>query len=126
MDRFNPENMMVEIGGGKWIEIIENTIKCVMGLPISGVDPPILSDVSGKKILKQVTTDLLPDVQEPRDIKIHPSKAADMIEHYHRNGWPHLDEDFCIRIFYILLNSNFLTLNTSCYLRPIDALKTLV
>jgi hypothetical protein len=122
MDRFNPENMMIEIGCGKWIEITENAIRCVLGLPSSGVDPPVLSDDSGKKILKEAATRLIPDVPEPRDNKTLPSKAADMIEHYHRNGWPHLDEELCISIFYKVLNSNFLTPNISFYLRPIDAL----
>jgi hypothetical protein len=32
MDRFNSENMMVEIGG-KWIE---DAIKCVLNLPCNG------------------------------------------------------------------------------------------
>jgi hypothetical protein len=112
--------MRFEIGA-KWIEITKNAIKCVLGLPSSGVDPPVLSDDSGKKILKEVAAHL-PDVPEHRDVKIHLSKAADMIEHYHRNGWLQLNEEFCIRIFYMVLNSNFLTPNTSCYLKPIDAL----
>jgi hypothetical protein len=46
----------------------------------------MLSDDSRKKILKKVSAHNFSDVQEPRDIKIHPSRAADMIEHYHTNG----------------------------------------
>jgi hypothetical protein len=37
-------------------------------------------------------------------------------------GWPNLDEDVCIKIFFMVLNNNFLTPNTYYYIRPVDAL----
>jgi hypothetical protein len=45
-----------------------------------------------------------------------------MIDRFNNTGWPNLDEDLCIRIFFMVLNSNFLTPNTYCYIRPVDAL----
>jgi hypothetical protein len=37
-------------------------------------------------------------------------------------GWPNLDEDICIRIFFMVLNNNFLTHKTYYYISPVDAL----
>jgi hypothetical protein len=48
--------------------------------------------------------------------------AAKMIDIFNNIGWPNLDEDLCIKIFFMVLNNNFLTSNTYCYIRPIDAL----
>jgi hypothetical protein len=45
-----------------------------------------------------------------------------MIDMFNKIGWPNLDEDFCIRNFFMVMNSNFLTLNTYCYIRTVDAL----
>jgi hypothetical protein len=45
-----------------------------------------------------------------------------MTDKFNNTGWPNLDEDLCIRIFFMALNNNFLTPNTYCYIRPIDAL----
>jgi hypothetical protein len=36
--------------------------------------------------------------------------------------WPNLDENLCIKIFFMVLNNNFLTPNTYCYIRPIDTI----
>jgi hypothetical protein len=41
---------------------------------------------------------------------------------FNKIGWPNLDEDLCIKIFFMVLNNNFLTPNTYCYIRPVDAL----
>jgi hypothetical protein len=45
-----------------------------------------------------------------------------MIDMFSKIGWPNLDEDVCNRIFFMVLNSNFLTPNTYCYIKPVDAL----
>jgi hypothetical protein len=41
---------------------------------------------------------------------------------FNNTRWPNLDEEFCIKIFFMVLNNNFLTPNTYCYIRPIDVL----
>jgi hypothetical protein len=64
----------------------------------------------GKKLLTNVIARLLPDEPSPKDVKVNPIRAAEMIEMYTNTGWPNLDEDLCIRIFFMVLNSNFLTL----------------
>jgi hypothetical protein len=45
-----------------------------------------------------------------------------MIDMFSKTEWPNLDEDECIRIFFMVLNINFLTPNTYCYIIPVDAL----
>jgi hypothetical protein len=40
MDWFNPEEMIIEIGGGKSIHVTEYVVKCVFELPSEGQDPP--------------------------------------------------------------------------------------
>jgi hypothetical protein len=45
-----------------------------------------------------------------------------MIDMFNKIGWSNLDEDICIRIFSMVLNINFLTPNTYCYIRLVDAL----
>jgi hypothetical protein len=45
-----------------------------------------------------------------------------MIDMFSKIGWPNLDEDVCIKIFFMVLNNNFLTPNTYYYIRPVDAL----
>jgi hypothetical protein len=41
---------------------------------------------------------------------------------FNKRGWPNLDEDLCIRIFFMVLNNNFLTPSTYSFIRPIDKL----
>jgi hypothetical protein len=62
------------------------------------------------------------DQPSPKDVKINPNRAVEMIDMFNNIGWSHLDEDFGIRIFFMVLNSNFLTPNTYCYIRLVDAL----
>jgi hypothetical protein len=97
-------------------------VKCVLGLPCKGGDPPIIIDDTGKKILRDVVARIFHDQPSPKDTKINPNRAAEMIDMFNKTGWPNLDEDLCIRIFFMVLNNNFLTPNTYCYIRPIDAL----
>jgi hypothetical protein len=97
-------------------------VKCVLGLPSEGVDPPMMSDDVGKKILTDVVAHLFPDQPSPKDIKINPNRAVEMIDMFNKTRWPNLDEDVCIRIFFMVLNNNFLTPNTYCYIRPVDTL----
>jgi hypothetical protein len=97
-------------------------VKCVLGLPSEGVDPPMMSDDAGKKILTDVVAHLFPDQPSPKDIKINPNRAVEMIDMFNKTRWPNLDEDVCIRIFFMVLNNNFLTPNTYCYIRPVDTL----
>jgi hypothetical protein len=40
---------------------------------------------------------------------------------YRELGDPALDEDFCTRLFFMVLNSTILTPNTSSYIRKVDA-----
>jgi hypothetical protein len=40
MDRFNHEEMIIEIGGGKSIQVTEYVVKCVFKLPGQGHPPP--------------------------------------------------------------------------------------
>jgi hypothetical protein len=57
-----------------------------------------------------------------KDIKINPNQAIEMIDMFSKIGWPNLDEDVYLRIFFMVLSSNFLTPNTYYYIRPINAL----
>jgi hypothetical protein len=36
MDRFNPEEMIIDIEGGKSIQVTEYSVKCVLELPSQG------------------------------------------------------------------------------------------
>jgi hypothetical protein len=62
-------------------------------------DPPTVSDDSGKKMLMNVIARLLPDEPSPKDVKVNPTRAAEMIEMYTNTSWLNLDEDLCIRLF---------------------------
>jgi hypothetical protein len=88
----------------------------------SGGDPPILIDDAGKKILRDVATCLFHDQPSPKDIKINPTRAAEVIDMYNNIAWPNLDEELRNQIFFMVLNSNFLKPNTYCYIRPVVAL----
>jgi hypothetical protein len=119
MDRFNLENMTLEISGGKKIELTEYAIKCVFDLPSEGGDPLFITDNSVKKALTNVAARVFPDEIEPKSVKIHPTKLVDQILKYRDHGDPELDEDFCIRMFFMVLNSTILTPNTSSYIRKV-------
>jgi hypothetical protein len=121
LDRFDLEEMAIQIGA-KQIHVMEHSVKCVLGLPSEGGDPPMMTDDAGKKILMNVVARLFLGQSSPKDIKINPNRAAEMIDKFNKIGWPNLDEDVCIRIFFTVLNNNFLTANTYCYIRPVDAL----
>jgi hypothetical protein len=41
LDRFDPEDMIIQIGS-KQIWVTEHTVKCVLGLPYNGGDPPMI------------------------------------------------------------------------------------
>jgi hypothetical protein len=86
MDRFDPENMVIEIGGRENIAVTEYAIHCVFGLPFRGDNHPIIINKSAKKILEQVASSLFPDNPESKFVKINPNKAAERIELYHTNG----------------------------------------
>jgi hypothetical protein len=118
---FDPEEMTIQIGV-KQICVMEHSVKCVIGLPSEGGDPPMMTDDAGKKILMNVAARLFPDQPSPKDIKINPNQAAEMIDMFSKIGWPNLDEDVCIQIFFMALNNNFLTPNTYYYITPVDTL----
>jgi hypothetical protein len=115
LDKFDPEDMIIQIGA-KQIWVTEYTVKCVLGLPCKGGDPPMTTDDAGKKILRDVAARLFPDQPSPKDIKINPNRAAEMIDMFNKTRWPNLDEDFCIRISFMVLNSNVLTPNAYSYI----------
>jgi hypothetical protein len=52
MDRFDPENMVIEIGGCKNIVVTKYAIHYMFGLLFRGDDPPIIINESAKKILE--------------------------------------------------------------------------
>jgi hypothetical protein len=41
LDRFDPEDMIIQIRS-KQIWVTEHTVKCVLGLPYKGGDPPMI------------------------------------------------------------------------------------
>jgi hypothetical protein len=57
LDRFDSKDMIIQIGA-KQIQVTEHTIKCVLGLPCKGGDPPMTTDDAGKKILRDVAAAL--------------------------------------------------------------------
>jgi hypothetical protein len=121
LDRFDPEDMIIQIGS-KQIWVTEHTVKCVLGLPCKGGDPPMITDDTGKKILRDVVAHIFPEQPSPKDTKINPNRAAKMIDMFNKIGWPNLDEDLCIRILFMVLNNNFLIPNTYYYIRLVDTL----
>jgi hypothetical protein len=54
-------------------------------------------------------------------VKIHPTKLVDQIVKYRDFGDLALDEDFCTRMFFMVLNSMILRPNTSSYIKRLDA-----
>jgi hypothetical protein len=118
LDKFNLENMIIQIGS-KQIWVTEHTLKYVLGLPCKGGDPSMITDDVGKKILGDMAARIFLDQPSPKDTKINPNRATEMIDMFNKIGWPNFDEDLCIMIFFIVLNNNFLTY---CYIRPVDAL----
>jgi hypothetical protein len=98
LDRFDPDDMTIQIGC-KQIQVTEHIVKCVFGRPSEGGDPPMLTDDTGKKILRDVAARLFRDQPSPKDVKINPNRAVEMIDMFNNIGWSHLDEDFGIRIF---------------------------
>jgi hypothetical protein len=60
MDRFDPENMTIDVGQGKHISVTEYFVKCIFELPSTRQDPPLVTDNKGKKILTSVIARLLP------------------------------------------------------------------
>jgi hypothetical protein len=121
LDRFDPENMAIKIGD-KQIQVIEHNVKCVLDLPCGGGGPPIITDDAGKKILRDVVARIFPNQPSPKDTKINSNRAVEMIDMFNKIGCPNLDDDFFFRIFFMVMNSMFLTPNTYCYIRPIDKL----
>jgi hypothetical protein len=91
----------------------------VFDLPSEGGDPLFITDNSVKKALTNVAARVFPDEIEPKSVKIHPTKLVDQILKYRDHGDPELDEDFCIRMFFMVLNSTILTPNTSSYIRKV-------
>jgi hypothetical protein len=122
MDRFNPKSMTIVVSGAKWIKITEHAIKCVLGFPSDGRDPPIPSKEAGWKALTEVAAQLFPDEPEPNTVKFNPTRVADQVCKYLTCNDLELDEDFCIRRFFMVLNNILLTPNTSSYIRNVDAL----
>jgi hypothetical protein len=121
MDRFDLEDMTIQIET-KQIRVTEHSVKCVFDLPSQWEDTPMVTDDTGKKIRRDVAARLFHNRPSPKDTKINPNRAAEMIDLYNTTGWPNLNEDLCIRFFFMVLNNNFLTPNTNCYTRPVDAL----
>jgi hypothetical protein len=76
----------------------------------------------GETIPRDMVARLFPDQPSLKDIKINPNRDMEMFDMFNNTGWPNLDEDLCIRIFFMVSNNNFLTPNMYCYIRPIDAL----
>jgi hypothetical protein len=94
----------------------------VFQIPSKGNDPPLGSDESAKNMLADIVLGLFPEIVEPKRFKILPKKVATIIHEYNTHGHPKMDDDLCLRLFFMLLTSNFLTPSTTCYLRPVDAL----
>jgi hypothetical protein len=52
----------------------------VFGLPSEGGNLAMITDGTGKKILRDVAARLFPDQPSLKDIKINPNRAAKMID----------------------------------------------
>jgi hypothetical protein len=86
IDRFDPENMRLDIGEGKQISVTKHSVKCIFELPSKGRDPPPVTDDLGKKLLTNAIARLLLDEPSPKDVKVNPTRAAEMIEMYTNIG----------------------------------------
>jgi hypothetical protein len=71
--------MTIQIGA-KQIHVTKHSVKCVLGLPSEGGDPPMMIDDVGKKILIDVAARLFPDQPSPKDIKTNPNRPVEMID----------------------------------------------
>jgi hypothetical protein len=63
--------MTIQIGT-KQICVTEYSVKCVLGLPSEGGNPPMMTDDAGKKILTNVATHLFPDQPSPKGYQDKP------------------------------------------------------
>jgi hypothetical protein len=61
-------------------------VKYVFGLPCKGGDPPMIIDDVGKKILRDVAVHIFLDQPSPKDTKINPNRAAEMIDMFNKAG----------------------------------------
>jgi hypothetical protein len=52
----------------------------VFGLPSEGGNRAMITDDTGKKILRDVAARLFPDQPSLKDIKINPNRAAKMLD----------------------------------------------
>jgi hypothetical protein len=86
MDRFDLENMTIDVGQGKHIPVIEHSMKYIFELPSTGWDLSPVTDDKGKNILMSVIARLLPDEPSPKDVKVNPTRAAEMIEMFNNTG----------------------------------------
>jgi hypothetical protein len=57
----------------------------------------MITDDAGKKILRDVAARTFPNQPSPKDTKINPNRAAEMIDMFNKTGWPNLDEDFLLQ-----------------------------
>ncbi|TVU13740.1 hypothetical protein EJB05_37166, partial [Eragrostis curvula] len=125
MDIFNPETMKLEIGGGKELPITKHAISCVMGLPNAGIDPPDASNSDAKYARTAVGTCLFPDKRDgekpPTHEKFNPTHIAMALQKYHEKKLGNLDDDLCLRLFFMVANLTILTPNTDSYIRIADA-----
>lgn len=125
MDIFNPETMMLEIGGGKQLPITEHAFSCVMGVPNSGIDPPDPdNDTPAARVA--LVERLFPNRQrdQPKDKekyhKFSASQIGKVLKDYHEKEEGDLDEDLCLRLFFMVANNTILTPNTDSYIRLSD------
>jgi hypothetical protein len=51
---------------------------------MQGGDPPMITDDAGKKILRDVATHIFLDQPSPKDTKINPNRAMEMIDMFNK------------------------------------------
>jgi hypothetical protein len=51
-----------------------------------GEDPPLIIDDAGKKILRDVVAHIFLDQPSPKDTKINPNRAVEMIDMFNKTG----------------------------------------
>ncbi|TVU04206.1 hypothetical protein EJB05_50232, partial [Eragrostis curvula] len=124
MDIFNPKTMTLDIGGGKQLPVTKHAMSCVTGLPNTGKDPPDASNSNAKSARTAVGTRLFPETdgeKPPTHDKYNSIHIATVLKKYHQDKEGNIDDDLCLRLFFMVANLTILTPNTDSYIRIADA-----
>ncbi|KAL6644103.1 hypothetical protein ACP70R_018869 [Stipagrostis hirtigluma subsp. patula] len=116
MDRMNPETMTLEIAGGKTLNVDEKAVRCVLGLPSTSTeDPPSANDPDAPAARKDLAAELF----DGNVKNLLPTKIAEKIRRK-IEAHEEFDNDFGVRLFFMVAFCTILFCNSDAYLRIAD------